>query len=195
MKGHLIVISSPSGGGKDSVIRGLEKILPDSVRFLTTTTRPMRPGEEDGIDYHFVAKDEFERMIRDNELIEFNIYSDNYYGTEKTRLAGLLEKHTIVFSNIEINGKKNFDKTDWENLSIFLLPENMEVLKQRIIARGGLTDEIIAKRLKTAEKEIAESDIYDYKIVNHQGKLDKTIEEAAEIIRRRFGLDTKSDLR
>lgn len=195
MKGHLIVISSPSGGGKDSVIRGLEKILPGSVRFLTTTTRPMRPGEEDGIDYHFVAKDEFERMIRDDELIEFNIYSDNYYGTEKTRLAGLLEKYPIVFSNIEINGKKNFDKTGWENLSIFLLPENMEVLKQRIIARGGLTDEIIAKRLKTAEKEIAESDIYDYKIVNYQGKLDKTIEEAAEIIKRRFGLDIKNDLR
>lgn len=191
MKGQLIIISSPSGGGKDSVIRGLVKLLPGSIKFVTTTTRPMRPGEENGVDYHFVAKDEFKKMIQNNELIEFNIYSDNYYGTEKKRMTDLLDEHTIVFSNIEINGKKNFDRAGWENLSIFLMPESLETLKQRIVARGGLTDDKIATRLETAKNEIAQSDIYDYKLTNYQGKLDETIEKTAGIIRKHLGLDKK----
>ncbi|MCX6781676.1 MAG: guanylate kinase [Candidatus Magasanikbacteria bacterium] len=194
MKGQLIIISSPSGGGKDSVIRGLLDILPDSARYLTTTTRPMRPGEKNGVDYHFVTRDEFEIMIKNDELIEYNIYADNYYGTEKNRLNELLNNHLIVFSNIEINGKKNFDKTGWKNVSIFLLPESLDILKQRIIARGGLTDEAIAKRLDTAKKEIAESDIYDYKLVNYQGKLDETVAKTAEIIKTRLGLDINEKL-
>lgn len=193
MKGQLIIISSPSGGGKDSVIRGLVKLLPGSIKFVTTTTRPMRPGEENGVDYHFVAKDEFKKMIQNNELIEFNIYSDNYYGTEKKRMTDLLDEHTIVFSNIEINGKKNFDRAGWENLSIFLMPESLETLKQRIVARGGLTDDKIATRLETAKDEIAQSDIYDYKLTNYQGKLDETIEKTAEIIRKHLGLDKKRE--
>ncbi len=194
MKGQLVIISSPSGGGKDSVIRGLIEILPDAVRYLTTTTRPMRPGEKNGIDYHYVTREEFEIMIKNNELIEYNEYADNYYGTEKARLNELLDNHKIVFSNIEINGKKNFDKDGWINISIFLLPESLEILKQRIISRGGLTDEIIAKRLETAKKEIAESDIYDYKIVNFQGKLDETVSNVAKIISDHIGLDINDKL-
>lgn len=173
------------------MIRGLVKLLPGSIKFVTTTTRPMRPGEENGVDYHFVAKDEFKKMIQNNELIEFNIYSDNYYGTEKKRMTDLLDEHTIVFSNIEINGKKNFDRAGWENLSIFLMPESLETLKQRIVARGGLTDDKIATRLETAKNEIAQSDIYDYKLTNYQGKLDETIEKTAGIIRKHLGLDKK----
>jgi len=180
--GLLVIISSPSGGGKDSVIRGLIEKIPNSIKFLTTTTRPPRPGEKNDIDYHFVSREDFEKMIKNNELIEYNVYADNYYGTEKTRLDELLNNNSVVFSNIEINGKRNFDKAGRENLSIFLLPESLEVLKQRIETRGGLTADIIEKRLETAKKEIAESDIYDYKIVNYQGKLDETIENTTKII-------------
>lgn len=194
MKGQLIIISSPSGGGKDSVIRGLINLLPDAVRYLTTTTRPTRPGEKNGVDYHFVTREEFEGMIKNEELIEYNIYADNYYGTEKNRLNELLDNHAIIFSNIEINGKKNFDKAGWKNISIFLLPESLDILKQRIIARGGLTDEVIVKRLETAKKEITESDIYDCKIVNYQGKLDETVANAAKIINERLGLDINEKL-
>lgn len=182
MNGRLVIISSPSGGGKDSVIRGLLKIIPNSARYLTTTTRPMRPGEENGVDYHFISREDFEKMIKNGELIEYNIYADNYYGTEKKRLNNLLENHSVVFSNIEVNGKRNFDKAGWENTSIFLLPESLNVLKERIIARGGLSPEVVEKRLETAKKEIAEADSYDYKLTNYQGKLDETIEKTAEIL-------------
>lgn len=184
--GLLVIISSPSGGGKDSVIRGLFEKIPNSIKFLTTTTRPPRPGEKNGIDYHFVSREDFEKMIKNNEMVEYNVYADNYYGTEKTRLDELLSNNSVVFSNIEINGKRNFDKAVRENLSIFLLPESLEILRQRIEARGGLTPDIIEKRLETAKKEIAESDIYDFKIVNYQGKLDETIEKTAKIINDRL---------
>ncbi len=184
--GLLVIISSPSGGGKDSVIRGLIEKIPNALKFLTTTTRPPRPGEKNGIDYHFVSREDFEKMIKNNEMVEYNVYADNYYGTEKTRLDELLSNNSVVFSNIEINGKRNFDKAGRENLSIFLLPESLEILRQRIEARGGLTPDIIEKRLETAKKEIAESDIYDFKIVNYQGKLDETIEKTVKIINDRL---------
>lgn len=182
--GLLVIISSPSGGGKDSVIRGLLEKIPNSVKFLTTTTRPPRPGEKNGIDYHFVSREDFEKMIKSDELVEYNVYADNYYGTEIIRLDELLNNHAVVFSNIEINGKRNFDKAGRENLSIFLMPESLEILKQRIETRGGLTPDIIEKRLETAKKEIADSNIYDNKIVNYQGKLDETIENTAKIIKK-----------
>ncbi len=181
--GLLVIISSPSGGGKDSVIRALLNKIPNSARFLTTTTRPPRPGEQNGFDYNFISREEFEKLINNDELIEYNKYADNYYGTEKDRMQEMLNKFDVVFSNIEINGKKNFDKSGWANISIFLLPENLEVLKNRIIKRGGLTPEIIEKRLETAKKEMAESNIYDYSIVNTEGQLDKTVEEAENIIK------------
>ncbi|MFA5128159.1 MAG: guanylate kinase [Patescibacteria group bacterium] len=190
MSGHLIIISSPSGGGKDAVIRGLIHKLPDAVKLMTTTTRPPRPGEQNGVDYNFVTRDEFEKMLRDGKMIEYNFYAENYYGTERQRLTDLLDKHNIVFSNIEVNGKKNLDAAGWNNLSIFLMPESEEVLKIRIETRGGLTPEKIKQRLETAISEVAESKIYDYKIVNYQDKLAETIEKAEEIINERLGLDT-----
>jgi len=163
--------------------------LPDAVKLMTTTTRPARPGEQNGVHYNFVTREQFETMIRDNKLVEHNVYADNFYGTEKQRLTDLLEKHKIVFSNIEVNGKKNFDKAGWKNLSIFLMPENETVLKQRIETRGGLTAEKIKQRLETAIHEVAEAQIYDYKIVNYQDKLDETVEKAAKIIGEHFDLD------
>ena len=185
--GLLTIISSPSGGGKDAVIRGLLDIFPGSIKFMTTTTRPPRPNEQNGVHYNFVSREEFEKMIQNGELIEHNFYAENYYGTEKNKLNKLLSEHPLVFSNIEINGKRNFDKSGWKNLSIFLLPESMEVLKQRIERRGGIEPAIVAERLETAKKEIADADIYNYKIVNYQGKLDETIAKIAEIIRKHLG--------
>lgn len=190
MSGHLVIISSPSGGGKDAVIRELIKIFPNSAKLMTTTTRPQRPGEQNGVDYNFVTREQFQTMIADGKFIEHNIYADNYYGTEKQRLENNLQTHDLVFSNIEVNGKKNFDASGWKNLSIFLLPESEEILKQRIETRGGLTPDKIAERLKTAINEVAESTIYDCKIANYQGKLDETVQKIAEIISKRFSLDT-----
>lgn len=181
--GLLVIVSSPSGGGKDSVIAGLMKIFPGSVDFVTTTTRPPRNEEKNGVDYHFVSKEQFEEMIKNNELIEHNLYAGNYYGTERAKMKEALAGHPVVFSNIEVNGKRNFDKAGFKHLSIFLLPESLDILKERIIQRGGLTPEKIEARVAQAAKEIAESDIYDFRVYNRQGKLDEAIKEAAEIIK------------
>jgi guanylate kinase len=189
MAGHLVIISSPSGGGKDAVINELIKIFPQTAKLMTTTTRAPRPGEQNGVSYNFVTREEFQKMIDEKKLVEHNLYADNYYGTEKSQLENDLKKYDIVFSNIEINGKKNFDRAGWSNLSIFLLPESDEILRERIERRGGLTPDKIAERLKTAVNEVAESAIYDYKIVNYQGKLAETVKKIAKILSDRFGLD------
>lgn len=180
--GLLIIISAPSGNGKDTVIEALLKIIPNSTRFITTTSRPPRPGNQEGVDYYFISKEEFENKIKNNEFLEYNFYAGNYYGTEKKRLEEMLSNHSVVFSAIEVNGKHNLDKAKVKNLSIFLLPDSLEILKNRIRLRGGVSEELIEERMKTAQYEIENSLDYDYRIVNENGKLDETIDKLAKII-------------
>ena len=180
--GLLIIISAPSGNGKDTVIEALLKIIPNSTRFITTTSRPPRPGNQEGVDYYFISKEEFENKIKNNEFLEYNFYAGNYYGTEKKRLEKMLSNHSVVFSAIEVNGKHNLDKAKVKNLSIFLLPDSLEILKNRIRIRGGVSEELIEERMKTAQHEIENSLDYDYRIVNENGKLDETIDKLAKII-------------
>lgn len=181
--GLFVVISSPSGGGKDSVINRLLEILPDSTRLLTTTSRPPRPGNVEGIDYHFISQSEFEDKIKNNEMVEYNNYAGNYYGIEKKRLEDTLERNDIVFTQIEVNGKHNLDKLQIKHLSVFLLPDSLEILAKRIRKRGGVSEEKILQRLEIAKKEIEESKDYDYKIVNKDGKFEKTIKKLLKIIK------------
>jgi len=183
-RGLLVVVSSPSGGGKDTVINELLSIFPDSVRLLTTTSRLPRPGDVDGVDYNFVSKDEFEDKIKNNELVEYNNYVGNYYGIEKKELEKSLEKNGIVFTNIEVNGKESLDKLGIKHLAIFLLPGSLEVLHDRIANRGGVTKEIIARRLDTAKQEMKKSNEYDYRVANKDGKFDETVKELTEIIQK-----------
>ncbi|PIT88374.1 MAG: guanylate kinase [Candidatus Magasanikbacteria bacterium CG10_big_fil_rev_8_21_14_0_10_36_32] len=183
-RGLLVVVSAPSGGGKDSVIDALLKIFPNSTRLITTTTRPKRPGEIDGINYYFISPDTFQNLIMNKELIEYNFYANQYYGMQKSKLKEALEKYDLVFSNIEVNGKKNMDGAGIKNLSIFLLPESMEVLHRRIVVRGGLTPDVIEERLETASKEIAQSNSYDYQVVNKEGKLEETIAQVADVLKK-----------
>lgn len=191
----LVIVSSPSGGGKNTVIRKLIKIFPDSANFITTTSRPPRPGEKNGRDYFFVSKDEFEKMIKEKKFIEHNFYAGNYYGTEKEKMENLLKKHNLVFSNIDVHGRENFDQAGIKHLSIFLLPDSLGNLRQRIEKRGGVSPEILKERLETAEKEIHEAEKYNRKIVNYQGKLEETVKKAVEAIKEYLALDKKSALR
>ncbi len=181
-KGLLIIISSPSGNGKDTVINALVKIIPGAARLVTTTSRPPRPGNVEGVDYYFVSKEEFKNKIKKNEFLEYNFYAGNYYGTEKKRLEEMLTKNTAVFSAIEVNGKRNLDKAGIKNLSIFLLPDSLEILKDRIRKRGGVSEELIEERMKIAEKEISAAPEYDYQVVNKDGKIEETIDKLAKII-------------
>lgn len=178
----LVVISSPSGGGKDSVINALLKRIPRSARLVSTTSRPPRPGNQEGVDYYFISKEEFVKKIENGDFIEYNFYADNYYGLQKKHLAETLKSHDLVLTQIEVNGKHNLDKAGIPHLAIFLLPESLEILRERILKRGGITPEVADKRIEIAKKEIQESTDYDYKVVNLDGKLTETIDKIAKII-------------
>ena len=181
--GLFVVISAPSGGGKDVVINELLKIFPNSARIVNTTSKPPRPDNHEGVDYHFIDAATFQNKIAAGDFLEYNNYAGNFYGTEKRILAETLASHPVVFSHVEVNGKHNFDKNKVPHLSFFLLPDSLDDLRGRIEKRGGLTEDKIEERLKIAKKEIEESADYDYRIVNHEGGLEQTVAEIAGIIR------------
>lgn len=182
-KGLLIIISSPTGGGKDAVIARLLKIFPNSTRLVTTTSRAPRPTDTEGVTYHFVSRPDFENKIKEGYFLEYNNCAGNYYGTPKKYLDDLLEKYDLIFSNIDVNGKHSMDKLEVKNLSFFLLPESMEILKHRAEKRGGMTDKMIQDRIKLAAVEIEQSKDYDYRITNYEGKLQETTDNIASLIK------------
>jgi len=192
--GLLVVISSTSGGGKDSVIRELLKIFPNSVRLVTTTSRPPRPGNKDGVDYYFISREEFENRLKQDEFVEYNEYAGNLYGIEKSRLEESLKNNEIVFTQIEVNGKHNLDKKQVEHLSIFLVPDSFENLAERIRGRGGVSEEKLKERLEIAKQEVEKSGDYDYRVINVQGKFKETVEKVADIIRSHSSIDKKRDI-
>jgi guanylate kinase len=183
MSGKLILISSPSGGGKNSVIKALLAQFKNATSFVTTTTRKKRKGEEHGKDYYFISREEFELMLEHEKFVEHNEYAGNLYGTEKAKLNEFLETYDLVFSQADVHGKHSLDKLDIPHLSIFLMPESLDVLKERIINRGGVSEEKMLERMKIAKEELETSKDYDFRIVNAEGKLEDTVKEIAGIIR------------
>ncbi len=186
MPGLLVIISSTVGGGKDSVIRGLLNIFPEAARLVTTTTRAPRPGEIDGIDYHFISVTDFLSLVEKNQFVEHNFLANNYYGIQKIHLEEMLERHPIVLVQADVNGKHNLDRLHIPHLSVFLLPENIDILRSRAAARGGMTPEMIEERVQIGLKEIEAAKDYTYSLVNYQGKLAETIENIAKNIQNRL---------
>ena len=182
--GLLIIISSPTGGGKDAVIARRLKMFPDSARLVTTTSRAPRPTDQEGVTYHFISPADFADKIKQDYFLEYNNCVGNYYGTPKKYLEDLLKNNDLVFSNLDVNGKHSMDKLEVNNLSFFLLPESMETLKKRAEKRGGMTPKMIQDRIRLAGQEIANSHDYDYQITNYEGKLQQTTDNIAEIITR-----------
>lgn len=181
--GLFVIISSPTGGGKDATIEELLKIFPNSARLVTTTSRVPRPTDQEGVTYNFISREEFEKKINEGYFVEYNNYASNYYGTPKEYLMDMLNKHSVVFSNIDVNGKHSMDKLGIKNLAIFLLPESISILEQRVEKRGGLTKEQIAERIKIVSQEIEASKDYDYKLTNYEGKLAETVDNVAKIVK------------
>ncbi|MFA6424421.1 MAG: guanylate kinase [Candidatus Magasanikbacteria bacterium] len=181
-QGLLVVISSPSGGGKDVIISALVKKFNNSAKLITTTSRSPRPEDKEGVTYYFVSKEDFEEKIKMNEMVEYNFYANNYYGVTKTELKNKQKNFNSIFTNVDVHGRKNLISAGFKNLSIFLMPENLDDLKTRISRRGGLSDSEIEQRLQTAKQEIDRANEYDFQVINKNGKLPETIDNVAKII-------------
>ena len=182
-KGLLVVISAPSGGGKTTVIRKVLASGNDHFRYsISATTRPLRAGEVDGQDYHFLSLEEFKDKKEQGEYVEWAEVHGNYYATPRKPIEKWLNKGKTVFLDLDVNGglevKKYFNDSA---LLIFIKPPSVESLVQRLRGRKTETQHEIDKRLKRVPEEMHKSQRYDYQILNED--LDNTKTEILEIIR------------
>jgi len=167
-KGSLIVISGPSGSGKGTILNEYNQKYKDekTVYSVSATTRLPRDGEEDGVNYFYITKEEFENKISQNGFLEYARYCDNYYGTPKKAVMDALEQGINVILEIETVGAMNVKRAYPEAVLVFVLPPSFEELKCRLTGRGTEEADVIEKRLETAKKELALATEYDYVIIN-----------------------------
>ena len=178
-KGKFIIISGPSGVGKGTICEFLLKEL-NAWFSVSMTTRSIREGEVEGINYYYITKEEFKKRIDDGQLLEYNIYNDNYYGTPKDKVIEKLEEGIDVILEIDVNGAKNVKNIFPDALLIYIAPPSIEILRERLIKRNTENLETIENRLKIAEDELKQVDFYDYVIVNDD--LDDAVEKIKKII-------------
>ncbi len=167
-KGILFVLSGPSGVGKGTVRKALFERDTALQYSISMTTRQKRVGEQEAVDYFYRTKDEFESMIKDNQLLEYAEYVGNYYGTPREYVEETLELGRDVFLEIEVQGALQVKENFPEGVFLFLSPPSLEELKTRIVNRGTESDALVANRLDAAKEEIEMMDAYDYVVVNDQ---------------------------
>ncbi len=180
-KGTLFIFSAPSGAGKDTVLAEVLKQNDNLKLSISTITRDMRQGEVEGEKYNFISKEKFEEMLNNNELLEFNEYCGNYYGTPKAPVEKWLEEGHDVILEIDVNGAFKVKRKMPDAVMIFMLPPSVETLKKRLEKRGTESAEVVEKRLKQAKKEIEFASEYDYIFVNDD--LDDAVTDLMAIIR------------
>ena len=189
-KGLLIVLSGPSGVGKGTVRKEIFDDPTTSYKYsISMTTRQMREGEVNGVDYFFKTKEEFEALIQEDQFIEYAEYVGNYYGTPVQYVKDTMAEGHDVFLEIEVEGAKQVRKKFPDALFIFLAPPSLDHLKERLIGRGTETDEKIQSRVNEARKEVEMVNLYDYVVVNDEVHLAKeriqSIVEAEHLKRER----------
>ncbi|HQU81722.1 MAG TPA: guanylate kinase [Pyrinomonadaceae bacterium] len=168
MKGNLIIISSPSGGGKGTLIREILKEMPNIGYSVSMTTRQMREGEIDGKDYYFVTKDEFLDAIGREEFLEFAEVHGNFYGTSIKQVENQILSGNDVILEIDVQGAAIIRKKLPSSVAIFILPPSFQVLKERLTARATETEETLSLRLHNSYAEVNQFEHFDYVVVNNE---------------------------
>ena len=195
-RGLMFVLSSPSGAGKTTLSRLLMERTPGLTMSVSATTRPMRPGEVDGRDYHFIDKAKFEQMVERNELLESAIVFDNRYGTPRAPVEAALAAGKDVLFDIDWQGTQQLrEKARADVVSVFILPPSAADLEKRLHSRAQDSDDVIRGRMSRASHEMSHWAEYDYIVINHD--IDDAFAEVQSILKaerlkreRRAGLTT-----
>lgn len=165
-KGTLFIVSAPSGAGKTSLLKRLLALDSAIQIAVSHTTREMRPGERDGVDYHFVPQSEFMSMVEAGAFIEHARVFDNYYGTSEAALREQLDQGRDLVLEIDWQGARQVRQRFRDAVSVFILPPDRETLRQRLAARGQDSSEVIERRMQDAVSELSHYPEYDYLVVN-----------------------------
>lgn len=181
-KGILIVLSGPAGSGKGTVVSSVFEKSNDFVYSVSATTRDPRPGEVDGVHYHFVTKESFEELILNNAVLEYTNYVGNYYGTLKTAVEGKLEEGKNVILEIEVDGAMQVKTKFPDAVLVMVIPPDFKTLEYRLRNRGTNTEEDIKRRLLRACDELRFFNRYDYLIINQDGEAGRAADEFISII-------------
>lgn len=163
---YLFVVSGPSGTGKDTIVARLLADHPEIQHTISATTRAPREGEQDGVNYYFVSKEDFERKLQNDEIVEHTCYCGNYYGTLRSEIERRMREKTPVILVIEVEGAGNIKRLYPGATTVFVLPPDIQELERRLRARGTEDEATIQKRLTRAQTEIANAIHYDEHLVN-----------------------------
>jgi guanylate kinase len=176
-----VVITGPSGVGKGTLIRSLRDRMPELQLSVSATTRRPRAGETQGVDYHFLAPEEFERHVRDGDFVEHADYAGARYGTLRSELETRSASGAPVLLEIELQGARQVRETMPSAVQVFIAPPSLEALRARLVGRGTDDPAQIEARLRTAEREVAAQDEFAHVVVND--RLEDAVDELAKIVR------------
>jgi guanylate kinase len=182
---RVFVITGPSGVGKGTLIRGLMERLPQLQLSVSATTRAPRPGERDGVEYHFLSPQEFERRVQAGEFVEHADYAGRRYGTLRSELEERVRSGVPVVLEIEVQGARQVRAAMPEAVQVFIAPPSLEALRTRLIGRGTDGSEEVERRLGVAERELAARGQFAHVVVND--RLDDALAELAEVVSAELG--------
>lgn len=165
-KGLLIILSAPSGCGKDTVFKAIKDLRNDVVESISATTRKPRDGEVEGVNYYFKSESDFQLMVVNDELLEYARYNNFYYGTPVSEVEKAINDGKICFLIIDVQGAQSILKVRPDAISIFLLPPSLDILEKRLINRSTNDSEDVKNRMKIAQREIDMAPLYKYIVVN-----------------------------
>ena len=175
------VITGPSGVGKTSIAYRILDVNLPVLKVITTTTRAQRPSEQDGVDYNFITKESFLQKIENDEMFEWASYDDLYYGSQNKDVKSVIKQNKTPMWVVDVQGAQYFKDNFPNCVVIFIAPESLSALHDRLQSRGDDPADI-KKRVALAEKEMKSSFAFDYQVINFDNQLDQAVEEVAQII-------------